>query len=92
MKTLTEKIIGVIIARANEQHNPIVRRELETVIEDIKKLESDAEFEEVARVMMKHMANGEKYHPHMTVIIDSTRAEILEGVQAVGTTFEYVQD
>jgi len=27
-------------------------------------MEKEADFEEVARVMMKHLGNPKKYHPH----------------------------
>lgn len=44
MKSLTDKIIEKLIVRKDEQHNPIVRREFEAAIEEIKELEQGAEF------------------------------------------------
>lgn len=46
-------------------------------------------FEAAARPLIKYLA--ENHHPHTTVIIDSTRAELLEG-QAVIKTEEYLRD
>jgi len=47
------------------------------------------DFEKAARVMMKYL--GENHHPHVTVIIDNGRAEILESSAAV-VTEDYVPD
>ena len=80
MKTLTDKIIEELI----EEKNTYLHLEqycdgITYAIEKIQRLEKEAEFDEVARVVMKHLANPEKYHPHHRVIIDSTNAELLEG-------------
>lgn len=47
------------------------------------------DFEKAARVMMKYL--GENHHPHVTVIIDSGRAEILESSSSV-VTDDYIGD
>ena len=92
MKALTDKIIEALEKRANEQHNTTVRAEIMRAIEDIKEIEKEAEFEEVARVMMKHLGQGEKYHPHYSVIITNSTAELVEGVRSVGQVMDYVPD
>lgn len=92
MRTLVERIIDSITIRKNEQFNPITRRELETVIQDIVEIEETSEFEETARVMMKHLGNYEKYHPHHTVIITNTSAELVEGIFAINKIMDYVKD
>jgi len=51
-----------------------------------------SEFEEIARVMMKHLGNGNKYHPHYTVIITNTNAELVEGRQSTGIVEDYIPD
>ena len=51
--------------------------------------EQREEFEKAARVMMKYL--GENHHPHVTVIIDNGKAEILEGSACV-VTDDYIRD
>ena len=92
MKALTDKIIDLMIAYKDEHHNPIVRSSIESLIEQIKTLEASAEFEEVARVMMKHLGNPELYHPHYTTIITNSTAELVEGKCSVGQVMDYVPD
>jgi len=55
-------------------------------------MEKNAEFEEIARVMMKHLGNGSKYHPHHTVIVTNTRAELVEGQTATSYIEDYIPD
>lgn len=93
MLALTDKIIG----RLEEIMEYSLKRKkfhngLKKAIEVIQELEEDAEFEEVARVMMKHLANPEKYHPHHRVVLDSTNAELLEGKQSTGQVMDYITD
>jgi hypothetical protein len=92
MKALTDKIIEALEKRAHAQFNEFARKQLLLASNEIKELEKEADFEEVARVMMKHLANPEKYHPHYRVIIDSTNAELLEGKQSTGHTMDYIPD
>lgn len=47
------------------------------------------QFEAAARPLIKYLA--ENHHPHTTVIVDSTHAELLEG-QAMVKTEEYLRD
>ncbi len=92
MENLIEKIIDKLSQRKEEQHNPIVRREFESAIQEIKELENEAEFEEVGRVMMKHLCSRtDLYHPHHTVIITATNCELLEGVKSSGKVI-YIVD
>lgn len=51
--------------------------------------EQRKEFEELARNLMKFLA--ENCHPHTSVAVDSTTAELREGVTAI-TTEEYLVD
>lgn len=95
MKALTDKIIEVLQNRLKEDllsnKEYFYKCAIHDAIEIVKKCEFEADFEEAARVLMKHLANGEKYHPHMTAIVESTKAEVLEGVIAVRPTLEYVE-
>ena len=73
--------------------DPFSKSVLRDTIQIIKDCEKTAEFEEVARVVMKHLGtHPEKYHPHMRCIIDATNAELLEGVSSSGQTMDYIQD
>jgi ABC-type bacteriocin/lantibiotic exporter with double-glycine peptidase domain len=92
MKSLVDKIIEMLSEKAGS-FNPSIRNEFENAIDDVKKIEEEAEFEEVARVMMKHLGRQvEKYHPHHTVITTSTTCELVEGCKSVGRIMDYVAD
>ncbi|HRS66595.1 MAG TPA: hypothetical protein P5519_11990 [Spirochaetia bacterium] len=92
MKALTDKIIDLMIAYKEEHHNVIVKSSVESLIQKVKDLEEEAEFEEVARVMIKHLNNSTKYHPHYTAVINSTFAELSEGKILTGQVLDYVVD
>ena len=104
MKALTDKIIEALESKAkgfigslkdNETmaESKGFRDGLLWAIGSIQTLESQAEFEEIARVMMKHLKErNDLYHPHMTVIIDCTNAELLEGNKSTGKVMDYVKD
>jgi len=47
-------------------------------------------FEEAARPLIKWL--NENYHPHVTVIVTPTSAELLEGLQSTGQIMDYVKD
>ena len=79
-------------AYKEEHHNVIVKSAVENLIEKIKELEEEAEFEEVVRVLVKHLNNPIKYHPHHTVIVNSTFAELSEGKQSIDKIIDYVVD
>jgi hypothetical protein len=103
MKALTDKIIECLNDKHDhfigKQTNEVIQAEnkgfkqgLQWAIGTIESLESSAEFDEIARVMMKYMANPEKYHPHHTCIITSTTAQLLEGKQTAGQVLDYIKD
>lgn len=93
MKALTDKIIDKLI---EEKNNNLQRDEycdgITYAISTIQELEKDADFEEVARVTMKHLANPKIYHPHHTVILTSTTAELTEGKRSCGQVLDYIPD
>lgn len=74
MKALTDKIIEIFERRSYEAFNDFEKRALNNAIETIKRVEREAEFEEIARLIMKYLA--QKHHPHTSAIITSTRAEL----------------
>lgn len=50
--------------------------------------EQQAEFEAVSRLLMEFLNNN--CHPHVTVVVSTTHAELSEGVCAF-TTMDYVR-
>lgn len=92
MKTIVENIIEKAQVLKDEHFNPEVKKAFESFIESIQNTELESEFEAVARTMMKHLGNGEKYHPHMTVIITNTSCELVEGVKGNYNVMDYVCD
>lgn len=48
------------------------------------------EFEKAARPLIQYLA--ENHHPHVTAIVTSTRAELLEGVETTGHIDNYLKD
>ena len=83
MKALTDKIIEKLQSFIIEPNSEFGKG-VQQAINVIEWEESQSEFEEVARVVMKHLGNGEKYHPHHTVIITNSTAELVEGRKALG--------
>lgn len=51
--------------------------------------EEEKTFEEVVKPVMEWLAKNK--HPHMSIIIEATRAELVEGVEVV-VTDEFVPD
>jgi len=96
MKALTDKIIDELMDEKKEHkfglYNVAFCDGLTYAISTIIELEKEAEFEEIAKVMMKHLADPKKYHPHHRVIIDSTNAELLEGKESTGQVMDYIKD
>ncbi len=93
MKALTDKIKSKLQLLASEcDPGSEFQEGLLTAITNIENEEKNAEFEEVARVMMKHLGNGEKYHPHHIVIISNSMAELTEGIKSTGNIMDYVSD
>lgn len=48
------------------------------------------DFDDCAKVLIKYLA--ENHHPHMTVIVTSTNAQLLEGVTTTGEITEFLKD
>lgn len=48
------------------------------------------DFDNSAKVLIKYLA--ENHHPHTTVIVTSTNAQLLEGVTSTGEITEYLKD
>ena len=93
MKALTDKIIDRLEEVAEYTSNRKKFCEgLLKAIQVIRDFEDDADFEEVARIMMKHLGQGGKYHPHHTTIITNTTAELVEGKRSVGIVEDYIPD
>jgi hypothetical protein len=104
MKALTDKIIKCLQDKHDvfigsqknnetQAENRGFKQGLSWAINTIETIENSAEFEEIARVMMKHLGQRtELYHPHFTVIVDSTRAELLEGSKATAKIMDYIPD
>lgn len=93
MKAITENVLERLKAEAiNEDANQDYRNGIEYAIMCIEREEEEASFEEAARVVMRHLANPKKYHPHHRAIIDSTNAELMEGKESTGQVLDYVTD
>jgi pyruvate/2-oxoglutarate dehydrogenase complex dihydrolipoamide dehydrogenase (E3) component len=83
MRALTDNIIDMMIVYKQGNLSDEVRSSVEELIDKVKELEQKAKFEEVARVLIKHLNNPELYHPHYAVIVTGTHAELLEGKQGL---------
>ena len=90
MKALTDKIIEILEQQSNEAFNIFEERAINNAIEMIKRVEKEAEFEEIARIMMKYLC--ENHDPRVSVIITSTHAELLEGLKSTDDIFDYAKD
>lgn len=42
--------------------------------------EQRKEFEKVVKPVMEYLSNPKVFHPHVKIIIDSGRAELVEGI------------
>ncbi|MCK9282292.1 MAG: hypothetical protein M0P71_16875 [Melioribacteraceae bacterium] len=91
MKAITDKIIEKLQSLIIEPNSEFGKG-IQQAINVIEREEKQAEFEEIARIMMKHLGQGEKYHPHYTVIITNSTAELVEGVRSVGHVMDYIPD
>ena len=104
MKALTDKIIDTLTDRKNSFIGSLKNKEtmansagfrqgIEYAIEVIETAERQAEFEEIARVMMKHLGNRiDLYCPMHSVIIDSVQAQLVQGVSVTGAVMDYITD
>lgn len=50
----------------------------------------DKGFEELMRPVIKYLA--ENHHPHTSIIVTSTNAELVEGVRSTGKIMDYIKD
>jgi hypothetical protein len=48
------------------------------------------EFEAVVRPVMKYLADN--YNPHVIMLINSTNAQLLEGLRSTGEIMDYIKD
>lgn len=97
MKTLNDKIIELLkdkhdawLGQDGQKARDDFKDGLMYAIGTIESCTENAEFEEVARQLMKHLGNGEKYHPHHTVIVTYTNAELVETKYGTGNVEDYI--
>ena len=98
-KEIIDLKLGVIISNellsGNEKCKQIVDLFDKSHIENTKirvhgeKLDEN-KFEELARPMIKYLC--ENYHPHVSMIITPTSAELLEGLKTIGYVDDYIRD
>jgi len=104
MKALTDKIIeclkdkhdhfiGKQTNNEKQAENKGFKQGLQWAIGTVESLESSAEFDEIARVMMKHLGKRtDLYCPHHSVIIDNSHAELVQGTKSTGIVEDYIPD
>ena len=99
METLNDKIVRLLkekhdawLGTEGEAERQNFKSGLNWAIGTIETCTRDAEFQEVARQLMQHLGNGEKYHPHYTAIVTTTNAELMEGKQSTGYVEDYISD
>lgn len=97
MKALLDKIIDSLqsskdawIGKEGEVARQNYKDGIDAAISAIEQIRLQSEFEEVARELMKFLA--ERHHPHCTVILTSTDAELVEGLQAIHKVMDYIPD
>ena len=97
-ETVNQKL-GVIISNetlsGNEKQKQITELFENAHMENVRirvhgKELNEGKFEELARPMVKYLC--ENYHPHVTVIITPTSAELLEGLKTIGIVEDYIRD
>jgi hypothetical protein len=64
------------------------KREKNVVLNEI--TQKEKYFEELARPIIQYLC--ENFHPHVTVIITPTHAELLEGKMVTGKITDYICD
>ena len=92
-----EQVLNALKAKLKEQDKATDRYDYRCGLHDaIKIVESFVnkgkvkEFEQLARPMMQYLC--ENYHPHVTVLITPTNAELLEGKMSTGQIMDHVRD
>lgn len=97
-ETINQKL-SVIISNetlsGNEKHEQITSLFEKAHMENVKirvhgEELNEGKFEELARPMIKYLC--ENYHPHVTVIITPTTAELSEGLKSIGYIDDYIRD
>ena len=99
MKALNDKIIEQLkmkhdawLGHEGQESRDEFKQGLAWAIDTIETLTQDAEFEEVARQLMKHLGNGLRYHPNHTAIVTNTKAELVEGKYGTAYIEDYIPD
>lgn len=86
--SVIEKIVKAIESKKDNQNEKL----LSSIIDEINQIEENADFEEISKVLIKHLSTRvDLYHPHHTVILTNTTSELMEGVTKIGTE-EYLVD
>ena len=80
---LTEINMNKVIEAIKKEHRDTIRIKVHGEQGD------ENAFLEAAKPMMKYLC--ENYHPHVTVIIDGTRAELVEGLKTAQCD-DYIRD
>ena len=95
-KAILDKIIDSLkdiehhwLGKDGEQSRQDFKDGIAFAISSIEQIRLQSEFEEVARELMKFLA--ERHHPHCSVILTSTDAELVEGLQC-HLTNEFIVD
>ena len=97
-ETLKQKL-SVIISNeklsGNEKQNQITELFETSHMENVKirvhgEELNESKFEELARPMIKYLC--ENYHPHVSVTITPTSAELFESLKGIGNIDEYIID
>ena len=52
--------------------------------------EKSKEFDKIVRPLIKWLA--ENHHPHCTIIVTNTNAELVEGKMSTGEILDYIKD
>ncbi|MFA5243662.1 MAG: hypothetical protein WC380_00040 [Pedobacter sp.] len=73
----------------NGQHGSFDFNGIVDLLQDFQN-ELSKDFESSARMLIKHIC--ENHHPHVTVIVTPTGAELLEGVKSTGLVDDYLTD
>ena len=92
-----QQVLNALKAKLKEQDKATDRYDYRCGLHDaIKIVETFAnkdkvnEFELLARPLIQYLC--ENHHPHVTVIITTTNAELLEGKMSTGQSMDYVVD
>jgi len=92
-----EQVLNALKAKLKAQDNATDKYEYRCGLHDAIKIvetfvnkDKVKEFEQLARPMIQYLC--ENYHPHVTVVITPTNAELLEGQMSTGQIMDYVRD